>query len=53
MTERYHGDARNIWADGASLETIQKRIAEIKGFGPGKLKKLSPAMALFGHSLPK
>jgi uncharacterized HhH-GPD family protein len=52
LVEEYEGDASNIWADGASLETIQRRIGRIKGFGPGKLKKLAPAMTLFGHSLP-
>lgn len=53
MTEEFGGDAANIWNDGASLETIQKRISRIEGFGPGKLKKLVPAMRLFGHALPE
>ena len=51
LVKEYSGDARNIWADGAPLEVIQKRVSKIKGFGPGKLKKLQPAMTLFGHSL--
>lgn len=52
LVDRYGGDATKIWSDGASLETVKKRIARIKGFGPGKLKKLVPAMGLFGHAFP-
>lgn len=52
LTAEYAGDARNIWKDGASFATLQMRVKEIRGFGPGKLKKLRPAMALFGHVLP-
>ena len=51
LVREYSGDATNIWSDGAPLEIIQKRIGKIKGFGPGKLKKLHPAMSLFGHKL--
>jgi len=52
LTDKYDGDAAKIWDDGASIEEVYRRVAEIKGFGPGKLKKLLPAMALFGHSVP-
>ncbi|MGA7306663.1 MAG: hypothetical protein WBW88_17435 [Rhodothermales bacterium] len=52
MTDEYGGDAENIWRDGADIDTIQRRLAKIKGFGPGKLKKFVPAMRLFGHPLP-
>lgn len=52
LVQEYDGDAGNIWVDGASLPTIQRRVSKIKGFGPGKLRKLVPAMRLFGHVLP-
>ena len=52
IAEEYDGDAVNIWNDGSSLETVKKRVSKISGFGPGKLKKLVPAMNLFGHRLP-
>jgi len=52
IADEYGGDAANIWRDDASIDTIQKRLSKIKGFGPGKLKKFLPAMRLFGHKLP-
>jgi uncharacterized HhH-GPD family protein len=52
LCDEYDGDASNIWGDGAPFAVIQKRVSNIKGFGPGKLKKLRPAMTLFGHTLP-
>jgi len=52
LTDQYGGDATNIWRDRAPLDTIHKRLAKIKGFGPGKLRKFVPAMRLFGHALP-
>jgi len=51
LCEDYRGDATNIWADGPDFETIKHRVVRFPGFGPGKLKKLLPAMALFGHQL--
>lgn len=52
IADDYDGDASNLWNDGAPLDVVQRRIAKIKGFGPGKLKKLVPAMRLFGHAFP-
>lgn len=52
LVDEYRGDAANIWSDGAPLATVQERISKIKGFGPGKLKKVVPAMRLFGHRFP-
>lgn len=53
LAERFDGDATNIWKGASSLAQVQQEVAKISGFGPGKLKKLAPAMSLFGHSLPK
>lgn len=52
VTDHYRGDARNIWLDGAPLSVVLDRLARIKGFGPGKLRKFVPAMELFGHAAP-
>lgn len=52
LAAEYDGDAANIWNDGVPFVTIQARIRHMKGFGPGKLKKIRPAMTLFGHALP-
>lgn len=52
MTQEYGGLAQNIWLDSNDASETQERVAQFAGFGPGKLKKLYPAMALFGHQLP-
>lgn len=52
IVDRYDGDATNIWAEGVSFDAVERRLAQIKGFGPGKLKKFLPAMRLFGHIVP-
>lgn len=48
----YQSDAKNIWASVNDIDVVYKRVIEFPGFGPGKLKKLVPAMALFGHQIP-
>lgn len=51
LIDEYGGNATAIWEDADDLETIQKRLRKFAGFGPGKSKKLLPAMTLFGHRL--
>lgn len=52
LVEEYGGDATAIWSGLSDLQEVKNRIRAFPGFGPGKLKKLQPAMALFGHELP-
>jgi uncharacterized HhH-GPD family protein len=52
LVEEYGGNATAIWSGLNDVEEMNKRIRAFPGFGPGKLKKLQPAMALFGHQLP-
>ena len=52
MHLEYKGDANNIWNTAHDLATVNNRVQEFSGFGPGKLKKLVPAMSLFDHQLP-
>ena len=52
LADEYDGEAANIWSDTSDMDEINKRIRAFPGFGPGKLKKLVPAMTLFGLSLP-
>lgn len=52
IADEYDGDAANIWVDVSDEDELAKRISAFSGFGPGKLKKLGPAMALFGFPAP-
>ncbi len=47
----YESDASNIWASVDDIEEVYERVLEFPGFRPGKLKKLVPAMTLFGHQI--
>ncbi len=49
IADEYDGDAANIWADVSDIDEINERIRAFSGFGPGKLKKLVPAMRLFEY----
>jgi uncharacterized HhH-GPD family protein len=48
----YGGNAENLWRDAPERPELEKRVKAFAGFGPGKLRKLAPAMLLFGHKLP-
>ena len=48
VADEYDGDAENIWAGTSDGDEISRRITEFASFGPGKLKKIGPAMVLFG-----
>ena len=49
LVDEYDGDASNLWGDGADLETVQKRLGKIKGFGPSKCAMIGEALDLFEH----
>ena len=51
MATKYSGNATGLWEDKPSKELLFSRVRSLNGFGPGKLKKLIPAMTLFGHEL--
>lgn len=49
LVEKYDGCAENIWNDGASIDTIQKRLLELPGFGKMKAHKMKFVLHYFGH----
>lgn len=49
VSEKYDGDAANMWADVPDAATVQKRAKELPGFGAGKVKMIRPVLELFGH----
>lgn len=49
LVDEYEGDAANLWKGGVDLETIQKRLGKIKGFGPSKCAMIGEALDLFEH----
>ena len=50
LADEYDGDASNMWADGAALATVEKRLQALPGFGPLKVKKLKYCLYYF-HDL--
>ena len=49
LAEEYDGNAANLWNDGADLDTIEKRLQKLPGFGPGKASKIKYVLHYFGH----
>jgi uncharacterized HhH-GPD family protein len=49
LAEEYDGTAANLWNDGADLATIEKRLQDLPGFGPGKASKIKYVLHYFGH----
>ncbi len=49
IVDEYEGDASRLWADGASIETIQKRLQRLPGFGPGKSAKIKYVLHFLGY----
>lgn len=47
LSDDYAGDAANIWSDGASVDTIERRVRELPDFGPLKATKLKHALYYF------
>ena len=49
IAEEYDGNAANIWNDGADVDTIEKRLQDLPGFGPSKSSKIKYVLHYFGH----
>jgi uncharacterized HhH-GPD family protein len=49
IAEEYDGDAANMWNDGADIDTIEKRIKKLPGFGKGKASKIKYVLHYFGQ----
>jgi len=49
IAEEYDGNAANMWNDGADLDTIEKRLQKLPGFGPAKASKIKYVLHYFGH----
>jgi uncharacterized HhH-GPD family protein len=47
IAEEYAGDAANLWADGAALPAVEKRLQALPGFGPLKAAKLKHCLYYF------
>jgi uncharacterized HhH-GPD family protein len=47
LADEYDGDAANLWADGADLATVEKRVKKLPGFGPMKATKLKFCLYYF------
>lgn len=50
LADEHGGDAANLWNDGADLETVEKRIQKLPGFGPLKAKKLKYCLFYFQNT---
>lgn len=49
IADEYDGTAANLWNDGADLDTIEKRLQDLPGFGPAKASKIKYVLHYFGH----
>jgi len=49
IADEYDGSAANLWNDGADLDTIEKRLQDLPGFGPAKASKIKYVLHYFGH----
>lgn len=49
ITEKYDGEAANIWNDGVDLRTVKKRVGKLPGFGKSKVNMIGPVLELFEH----
>lgn len=49
LADEYDGNAANLWNDGADLDTIEKRLRKLPGFGKGKASKVKYVLHYFGH----
>jgi len=47
LADDYAGDAANLWADGAPLAEVEKRLQTLPGFGPLKATKLKHCLYYF------
>ncbi len=49
IADEYDGNAATMWNDGADLDTIEKRLRRLPGFGKGKASKIKYVLHYFGH----
>lgn len=49
LAEDHEGDASTLWSDGAGVDTIEKRVRSLPGFGPSKSGKLKYCLHYFGY----
>lgn len=49
VCESYACDCTRIWEDSVDLETIERRVRELPGFGPQKAAKIRYVLHYFGH----
>ncbi len=49
VTDRYEGEACNLWNDGVAFPVIHARILALPGFGPQKAFKMRFVLHYFGH----
>ena len=49
IAEEYDNSAVNLWNDGTDLDTIEKRLQDLPGFGPAKASKIKYVLHYFGH----
>ena len=48
IVDQYDGKPESIWDDGAAIETVEKRLKALPGFGPGKAAKIKYVLHFFG-----
>lgn len=49
VTDEYHGNAANMWNDGAEFPVIRKRLMALPGFGKMKADKMQYVLHYFGY----
>jgi len=49
LSEKYDGDASNLWNRGQHFEQIHKDLLELPGFGPQKAYKMKFVLHYFGY----
>ena len=49
LAEDYDGDAARLWNDGADVQTVERRVRALPGFGPQKAAKIRYVLHYFGY----
>ena len=49
LADDYDGSAANLWNDGVTPDTVEKRVRTLRGFGPQKSAKVKYVLHYFGH----
>ena len=49
LAEDYGGDAARLWNDGADVQTVERRVRALPGFGPQKAAKIRYVLHYFGY----